>query len=61
MDMLRISYKGMNKDIQEKFHVYEAAKFKPILSTQYITDSNSLFDSSVERKCGETYKYQQCL
>jgi hypothetical protein len=38
METLKISHKGINMDVQEKFHIYKAVKFERLLNELNTTD-----------------------
>jgi hypothetical protein len=44
MEVIKTAQKGRHLDALEIFYIYKASKNKPILSEQYATDSNALFD-----------------
>jgi hypothetical protein len=57
MDVLIVSHKGKNLDILQRLHIYKAAKKKPILNEQHISDSNVFFDILLDNV---RYDWEEC-
>jgi hypothetical protein len=44
MDVLKVTDKGKQLDVYERFYIYKEAKQKHVMNEQYIVESNVLFD-----------------
>jgi hypothetical protein len=49
MDVKRISSKGKNLDVLERFYIYKPSKSQIVINEQYATDANVLFDLIINR------------
>jgi hypothetical protein len=49
MDIIKVSQKGKNFDILERFYIYKATRSKIILNEQHVIDPNVLFDVIIDK------------